>query len=316
MGALTSYLQNAFAEYCPKDWNCSPEVQILPTELNRFLEYSSRADVLFEKKDGSRRLWIEFEISRADPVANHAKFATAHLFSRQLETDAFISMVSSHIARGRRNLASNTIHVMRHIGMNAFQTLLLPKFDPGRIKRINHLDIFNIVRENLPIKDEIKRVIAVSEILIDTPERKIYMVGDFPEVSLNIRKWNEEIKTEIGRSLWNRRTITYFVFDPFSQNFAPSKFCAYTAIQNHPSENIRLLSEMTIGLYATLDGTDSRFDGARARRHLTKHLAMTPFPSKNAQNILPLFDKWLKKHSESISIHPAGPVFLLPPVWF
>jgi hypothetical protein len=29
---------------------------------------------------GSRRLWIEFEISRADPVANHAKFATAQLF--------------------------------------------------------------------------------------------------------------------------------------------------------------------------------------------------------------------------------------------
>jgi hypothetical protein len=28
-------------------------------------------------------LWIEFEVSRADPVANHAKFATAHLFQPQ-----------------------------------------------------------------------------------------------------------------------------------------------------------------------------------------------------------------------------------------
>jgi len=67
--------------------------------------YTSRADILLTKDDGSRRLWIEFEISRADPMANHAKFATAHLFSRQLQTDCFISMVISHVVRGRRNLA-------------------------------------------------------------------------------------------------------------------------------------------------------------------------------------------------------------------
>jgi len=105
MGNLTTYLQRAFSEQCPKGWTSNSEVQLLSDELNDLFGYSSRADILLTKDDGSRRLWIEFEISRADPVANHAKFATAHLFSRQLQTDCFISMVSSHVVRGRRNLA-------------------------------------------------------------------------------------------------------------------------------------------------------------------------------------------------------------------
>jgi hypothetical protein len=316
VGNLTKYLQSAFAGRCPAGWSCSPEVGLLPDEINKFLGYSSRADVLLEKNDGSRRLWIEFEISRADPVANHAKFATAHLFVNQLKTDAFIAMVSSHVTRGRRNLASNTIHLMRQIGMDAFQTLLLPQLDPREIKRLNHLDALLIGGENLPVENEIERIMSVAETLIETPDRRIHMVGDFPEVQLNIRKWNEEIENEPEKSLWNRRTITYFVFDPFSKNFAPSKFCAYSAIRHDPSEKISLLSEMTIGLYVTLDGTDSRFDGGRARMHLTDNLAMKPHPADDARNVLPFFEKWLNKHSESITLHPAGPVFLLPPVWF
>ena len=39
------------------------------------MELLQPADVLLERVDGSRRLWVEFEVSRADPVANHAKFA-------------------------------------------------------------------------------------------------------------------------------------------------------------------------------------------------------------------------------------------------
>ena len=104
MGNLTTHLQYAFAEQCPAGWSSRSEVKLLPAELNDLFGYSSRTDILLTKDDGSRRLWIEFEISRADPVANHAKFATAHLFSKQLQSDCFISMVSSHINRGRGNL--------------------------------------------------------------------------------------------------------------------------------------------------------------------------------------------------------------------
>lgn len=80
MGNLARLLQHRFIEACPRGWRCMPEKRILDARLEKALGFAPRADVLLERQDGSRRLWIEFEISRADPVANHAKFATAHLF--------------------------------------------------------------------------------------------------------------------------------------------------------------------------------------------------------------------------------------------
>ena len=116
MGTLGNYLQHEFIQLCPEGWTARQEQGLLKRELVQMLGYSPRVDVLLEKQDQSKRLWIEFEISRADPVANHAKFATSHLFEPQMRSDAFIAMVSPHVARGRRNLAANTITLMRHIG--------------------------------------------------------------------------------------------------------------------------------------------------------------------------------------------------------
>ena len=124
MGNLTLYLQKAFRENCPPGWECFSEKTLLDGYEKAILGYSPRADVLFVKRDGSMRMWIEFEVSRADPVANHAKFATTHIFFPWLETDVFLSMVSSHVARGRSNLAANTIWLMRRIGLQAYQTSL------------------------------------------------------------------------------------------------------------------------------------------------------------------------------------------------
>jgi hypothetical protein len=45
-------------------------------------------------------------------------------------------MVSSHVDLGRRNLAANTILLMRCVGMNAFQTVLLPQFSPRELQRM------------------------------------------------------------------------------------------------------------------------------------------------------------------------------------
>jgi hypothetical protein len=122
MGAITEYLQDSFAEFCPPGWTCRREVQVLDSALAELFGYAPKADVVLDRDDGRRRLWIEFEVSRADPVANHAKFATAHLFQPQRPADTFVSMVSWHVVRGRRNQAANTISLMRHIGMSAFQS--------------------------------------------------------------------------------------------------------------------------------------------------------------------------------------------------
>ena len=316
MGNLTTYLQKAFAEECPTGWTSNSEVQLLSNELNDLFGYSSRADVLLTKNDGSRKLWIEFEISRADPVANHAKFATAHLFSKQLQSDCFISMVSSHIVRGRRNLAANTIYIMREAGMKAFQTALLPELNPFQIKRLNHLNLDEIQDEVLPIRKEIERAISISESIMTMNEKRIYFVANSLEVMLNLRRWNQELETEEGRAIWKKRTITYFVFDQNTHNFAPSKFCAYVPV-NSSFDTIskRTSIEMTVNLYATLE-TETCFDGNRAQNHLIKNLAMKAYKADEIPELFPFFDKWLNSHSESININPAGPVFLLPPSWF
>src|SRR5262245_58191860 len=140
MGTLTPFLQGEFARLCPPEWECEAERPLLSAELQSLLGYDPRADVVLTNRATKARVWIEFEVSRADPVANHAKFATAHLYSPQAPADHFVAMLSPHIDRGRRNLASATIRLMRRIGMSAFQTTLLPLTQPGEIKRLNSLE--------------------------------------------------------------------------------------------------------------------------------------------------------------------------------
>lgn len=323
MGSLTTFLQTEFRRQLPVGWSCRSEVQVLPKELSDILGYSSRVDVLLEREKDHRKLWIEFEISRADPVANHTKFATTHLFQPQHPNDAFVSMISSHVARGRRNLAASSINLMREIGMNAFQTVLLPQLSPEHVKRINHLSDQDIVHEFLDIKAEILRAIAVSESVLDLQDRRLHFVGDFLEVFLNLRQWNYEILSDpIAKDKWGKRTITYFVFDPYSQNFAPSKFCAYSGIWKRQGNNSPVQSPksprsvMTIDFYTTLDGVYKNFDGRRAKVHLTDCLGMIAVDANQRENLTSSFEKWLETFDESIRVHPKGPVFLLPPSWF
>ncbi|BAY89826.1 hypothetical protein FDUTEX481_08553 [Tolypothrix sp. PCC 7601] len=321
MGVLTSYLQQEFIRRSYPGWVCRHESAILPKNLTNLLGYAPRVDVLLERQDGSRRLWIEFEISRADPVANHAKFATAHLFKPQQETDSFISMVSSHVARGRRNLAANTILLMRHIGMSAFQTVLFPQIAKEEIQRLNHLNLKSLTNLGLAVEPEIERAMSISATILTALSRRIHFAGDMMDVMLNLRQWNNDLETLQGKKLWGKRTITYFVFDPYSKSFAPSKFCAYIAIPSVFNPHITNLSymnrvEMTVELYVTLDGTDSRFDGRNAHNHLTQSLAMTHCKYNESPEIAFIFNEWLNHYSSSINVHPNGAVFLLPPSWF
>ncbi len=233
-----------------------------------------------------RRLGIEFEVSRADPVANHAKFATAHLFQAQPETDSFVSMVSTHVNRGRRNLAANTVLVMRHIGMSAFQTVLFPRVAGEEVKRLNHLQVAALGGAGLPVSEEIERALSVSQPLGSACGKRIHLVDDLLEVMLNLLRWNTEMATPEAEAVWKRRTVTYFVFDPRTRQFAPSKFCAFTAVPEvtgiemagKGADNARGVyqTSMTLTLYGQLDQSEPLFDGGRAQQHLTRGLAMIP----------------------------------------
>ncbi len=230
MGNLTSFLQHEFARRCPIGWQARPEARLLPKPLEQLLGYSACADVLLESLDNRSRIWIEFEVSRADPVANHAKFATSHLFQPQSPIDRFLSMVSPHVTRGRRNLASNTIALMRQVGMKAYQTVLFPYLAPADVQRINQLSRDALFVQDLDVDREIERALAVTEPMISMTNDDIHLVGDLLGVMLSLRRWNEDMLDDIGKRMWGRRTVTYFVIELESGLFAPSKFCAYSAI--------------------------------------------------------------------------------------
>ncbi|HUM68180.1 MAG TPA: hypothetical protein PLK31_04970 [Chloroflexota bacterium] len=285
-------------------------------ELNLLLGFSPRADVLLEREDGTRRLWIEFEISRADPVANHAKFATTQLFQPQTAQDVFISMISPAVDRGRHNLAANMIWVMRHTGMEAYQTVLLPHTSPPDIRRLNHLEVAVIMGEAIMVEPEIARALTISQSLMRTERMNIHFVANLMEVMLNLRQWNQDLATEAGQSLWEKRTVTYFVFDPRSRRFAPSKFCAYISIPQLTTKTTPISgSSMTIQDYVQIDRTELIFDGGRAVNHLTRNLAMGRASADERPDILAFFDSWLSQQHHCINVHPAGPIFLLPPAW-
>ncbi len=317
MGQLASFLQEAFVVLPPSGWGARREMRVLSNEFEQLLGYSPRADVCLEMEDASRRIWIEFEISRADPVANHAKFATAHLFKPFETSDTFVSMVSSHVARGRRNLASNTVHLLRHVGISAFQTVLLPNIEPEEIERLNHSSRDSLRASNLDVPRELNRVFQIVEPVIADERHRIHFASELFDVIRNLHSWNSEVSQPGGAELWKRRTVTYFVFDPVSKLFAPSKYCAYSIpVRSSPVSTISASGLMNMQTYCTLDETDRRFDGNRARTHLLTNLGMTLTAADKSPEIGLVFNTWLSMRATSISVHPSGAKFLVPPTWY
>lgn len=294
---------------------------MLPDWLETLLGYQARADVLLENAAGTRRLWIEFEVSRADPVANHAKFATSHLFQPQLPADCFVAMVSPHVTRGRRNLAANAIALMRRVGMKAFQTVLLPRYSPEEIKRLNHLELPALSAAGLPVLEEIERAIIISEPAMSLPESDVHLVADLLEVFSNLRQWNEDMKSVVGRQSWGKRTVTNFVYEAESKTFAPSKSCAYTLVSSSqfdaaPSQPLSALTRMTIERYVAINDGTHELDGNRAQVRLTGRLGMLPRAQGSASEIEDAFQQWLARHADSLTVHSQGPVYLCAPEWF
>jgi hypothetical protein len=233
---------------------------------------------------------------------------------------AFISMVSPHVNRGRRNLGAATVHLMRHIGIESFQTMLLPAFTPAEVKTLNHLSLPDLQAKQLRLDLELERAMAVSQPLFSAGEVRVHLCGEFLDVLLSLRRWNEDVATDAGRRDWGRRTVTYFVHDPVSQVFAPSKFCAYlpiiTPMGAAGKSALHVDREMSIGMYSRIELTAPRFDGGVAWNHLMRNLAMMIVRPEESPEIHDLFSRWLDRHRDQINVHPSGPVFLVPPQWY
>lgn len=310
MGRLARYLTDAFREHCPEGWVVDGEVRVLEPELERRLGYRPQADVLLARADGSRRIWVELEISRADPVANHAKFATAHLFQPFAPGDAFVAMLSPHVSRGRANLAAHAIQVMRRLGIGAFQTSLLPYVPAETVKRLNHARAVGPEFACIDPARELDRIFSVCSPAIDAADTRVFLAGNVAEVLANVWQWNREIAKESARAEWGRRTVTYFVHDPISGELAPAKFCAYIAPDAIAAASAP--TGMDIALYARIERASHRLDGHRARTHLEQGLGMRCLAPAELPGGPDAFQTWLARCEPVVTVHPSGPRVLVP----
>jgi hypothetical protein len=175
-------------------------------------------------------------------------------------------------------LAAHTIGLMRAIGIRAFQTPLLPGLGREEIKRLNHLPA-EVLREEAPPMDrEVRRPLDVSEVVGRLADADIHFAANVPEVLFNVQRWNKDVQRPELAEVWGRRRGRYFVQDPRTGNFAPSKFAAYLRL---PRETIaaewlaeRSLTGMNVRAYAEIDALNPIFDGNRAWRHLEGNLGM------------------------------------------
>ena len=146
------------------------------------------------------------------------------------------------------------IWVMRRVGMEAYQTVLLPHFSREEIKRLSTLSFSDIAKQSLNIKLEIERALTISQSLGQANTMNIHFVANLMEVMLNLNQWNHDLATEFGRQLWGKRTVTYFIYDPCSGQFAPSKSCSYVSVP-HPTTVTHSIagSIMTVQNYVQID---------------------------------------------------------------
>jgi hypothetical protein len=314
--SLAHFLQTSFAAEVPDEWQCSSERRLLPADLERDLGFSPRVDIVLENPARKRRIWIEFEISRADPAANHLKFAVGHLFHPAVAADTFLSMVSNHVARGRANLGASAILLMRNLGINAFQTPLLPHLQASAVKELNHLAASELQARGIDVTGEVQRAFAVTAPAFSIKDDEVYYAANEFEVSRNVRQWNQELSRGRLVARWSKRTVRYFVYDQPARLFAPSKFCAFLPVsrQSGPSKvELQMpVSPMTIAHYTALDQSALRFDGGNAQKHLQRRLGysarrLADFPEQSH------FHAWLSRHASRIQVHPDGPIILVGP---
>jgi hypothetical protein len=273
-----------------------------------------------ERNDGSRRIWIELEISRADPVANQAKFAAASYFEEHLRGDAFVSMASRHIVPGRRALLAGMAVLMRSIGIPAFQIDLLPHLDGTQIKALNAMPAGYLgTSAKIDVGLEIERVLAITELRVASGWHRIHMADNPFAVATNVRTWNRELADPAVAKRWGRRRIHYFVHDDVTGEFAPSKFCAFVPASTGGSAAGPFLrvreapGGMTSELYLRLGEGDSRFDGNVAQEHLRRRLRYRAVGLKDAPNGLACaFARWLAERADAVQVRGEA-ILLLPP---
>jgi hypothetical protein len=297
---LAAELQRRLVECPPSGWVAKKEAGLLTPELTRILGYRPSVDLLLESRISTNRIWIEFEVSRADPVANHTKVASAHLIDPLPQTDAFVSMVSNDISSGRANLAAHAIFLLRIAGLRAFQMPLLPSLDTRSIKNLNQgRSNFNSLPD-IGLHDVIELTRPLGRPI--SGGTQIYYATNRLEVFLNLRQWNRDMADPTCRALWGKRKVRYLVADPASGSFAPSKFCAYTRMPNASGSPEACIPTMTVPAYAEVEQSNSIFDGQKARLRLARIGFRQIRLNAASSRIRSALSKWASAHESTLNI--------------
>jgi hypothetical protein len=208
------------------------------------------------------------------------------------------------------------IALMRQVGMNAFQTVLVPNVAPDQVKRLNHLSMDALLREPFDAQLEIDRPMTIVHPVHESSSWNVYLSSDISDVLLNVAYWNTEMADPAVREMWSRRTVTYFIYDQRSSLFAPSKFCAYLTRSAAHKDSLPLRAVRRVPMYIEINRSGHIFDGGQAQTHLQQHLAMRPTESNDYQAVASAFAAWIPHYADAVAVHPQGPLFLVPPPWF
>jgi hypothetical protein len=119
------------------------------------------------------------------------------------------------------------------------------------------------------------------------------------------------LRTEEG-ILWRRRQVQFFVVDPATGLFAPTKFCAFLPALRLGGPTTP--PTMTFRIYSSLGEQDSRFDGNVARRHLERRLAFNIVPLDDS-HFRGAFEAWHQQTNDQITLRKPV-TLLLPPDWY
>jgi hypothetical protein len=291
-------LQRRWVESPPAGWVASREVRLISAEEGRMLGYQPTVDLMLRNEVSDARVWIEVEISRADPAANHMKFGSAHLLNPLPARDAFVSLVSRDIAPGRSNLAAHATWLLRANGLRAFQLPLLPGLSGQTIKQLNQGDL---PLDQLPTP-ELGEILLATQPVGSANGSGIYYVTNRLEVILNIHQWNKDMANGDTRSAWGRRRVHYFVHDSNSGLFAPSKFAAYTRIPKEPNQDEPLPYNpaMTVSAYSRIPHDTPIFDGRKAWQKISSLDFQVTKAADCQPRIQEHFRSWLALHATTL----------------
>ncbi len=305
--SLAAEIQNRLVARPPPGWTARREIPLLDLDATRILGYRPAVDLFLESRQTGERLWIELEISRADPVANHAKFASAHLLQPLSERDTFVSLVSNHVARGRANLAAHAIYLLRIAGLKAFQIPLLPELDARKVMALNQGEAS---LDGLPNLD-VREIIDLTRPVASVNAGRIYYATNALEVLLNLQQWNRDMTDMHCRNAWGRRRIRYLVAHPSSGLFAPSKFCAYTRMPL-PNDSSRFQTPaMTVPAYTQIEPETGIFDGQKARLRLERLGFRRMHISACIPSLRQRFASWLELHRGQVNVDMDSCEFLV-----